>query len=168
MHIVFLLGLGVLQAVATDAFSVQAELQGLYDEISQATLQFVTGADIDQFHDVLYTADWSFVDASGARHEWPQMRDQSIRSLEAPRMDAMLQPIQKLSLVPGGATVVVDVTTIRTIVDNEGRYGKKGASHTLTETTAFRDTWVVVSDSWKFQSRTQIGAPKVRVDKPQY
>jgi hypothetical protein len=38
------------------------------------------------------------------------------------RVDS-IQPIQKLSVVPGGATVVVTLTTVRTIVDSEGRYG---------------------------------------------
>ena len=37
-----------------DTFDIQAELQGLYDEISQATLQFMTTTDIDQFHAVIY------------------------------------------------------------------------------------------------------------------
>jgi hypothetical protein len=168
MHIVLLLGLGFLQTGAPDSFSVQAELQGLYDEISQATLQFVTEADVDQFHDVLYTPDWSFVDAAGQRQLWPQAREQAMQSLHGPRLDSMAQPIQKLSLVPGGATVVVNLTTVRTIVDNEGRYGKKGAAHTLTETTEFRDTWVRVSEAWKLQSRAQVGQPKMHVGKPAY
>jgi len=168
MHTVVLLGLGLLQAGAMDSFSLQAELQGLYDEISQATLQFVTAADVDQFHDVLYTPDWSFVDAAGQRHGWTQMREQAIQSIAAPRLDSMSQQIQKLSRSPVGATVVVSLTTVRTIVDNDGRFGKKGASHRLSETTAFRDTWVKASDAWKFQSRAQVGGPKVQVDKPAY
>ena len=45
-------------------FDVQTELQGLYDEISQATLQFVTESDVDVFHDVLFTDDWVFIDAT--------------------------------------------------------------------------------------------------------
>ena len=39
----------------TDTFDVRIELQALYDEISQATLQFVSESDVDLFHDVLYT-----------------------------------------------------------------------------------------------------------------
>ena len=34
---------------SADNFVVQAELQGLYDEISQATLQFATASDVDEF-----------------------------------------------------------------------------------------------------------------------
>ena len=41
-------------------------------------------------------------------------------------------------------------------------------AHTLTETTAFHDTWVKVADAWRLQSRAQIGQPKVQVDKPAY
>ena len=35
-----------------NTFEIQAELQGNYDEISQATLQFVTPSDVDLFHEV--------------------------------------------------------------------------------------------------------------------
>jgi hypothetical protein len=43
-----------------DTFDLQAELQGLYDEISQATLQFESESDVDLFHEVLYTPDCRF------------------------------------------------------------------------------------------------------------
>jgi len=151
-----------------DTFDVQAELQGLYDEISQTTLSFVTASDIDMLHDVLYTPDWVFVDATGHTQAWPQVRQGVIQALSAPHPDSMSQPIQKLSLGSGGATVVVNMTTVRTIVDHEGRYGRQGASHTLTETTAFRDRWVQVSDKWKLKSREQISGPTVSVDKPEW
>ena len=54
------------QAIGSEAFNLGGELQGLYEEISQATLQFVTESDVDLFHDVLYTPDWVFVDATRA------------------------------------------------------------------------------------------------------
>jgi hypothetical protein len=52
------------------------------------------------------------------------------------------------------------------VVDNDGRYGRKGGSHTLTEATVFRGSWIKVADDWKLKSREQIGQPKVLVDKP--
>jgi hypothetical protein len=146
-----------------DLFPLQAELQGLYDEISQATMQFVSPEDADQFHSVLYTPDWVFVDQSGNRQTWPQLRDQV---LHAPPVESAVQPIQKLSLVPGGAVTTVNVSTTRGIVDDEGHYGRKGATHQITETTPFRDTWVQNGDQWKLQSRTQLGPPKIQVDLP--
>jgi hypothetical protein len=146
-----------------DLFSLQAELQGLYDEISQATMQFVSVEDADQFHSVLYTPDWVFVDTAGQRQTWTQVRDQV---LHAPQVESAVQPIQKLSLVPGGAVTTVNVSTMRGIVDEEGRYGRKGATHQITETTPFRDTWVQNGDQWKLQSRTQLGPPKIQVDLP--
>ena len=168
MTLVVMLALTLLQQGAPpDAFEVQGELQGMYDEISQATLQFVTESDVDLFHEVLYTPDWVFVDRAGQKQTWPQVRERAIQALSAPRLNSMIQPIQKLSLVPDGATAVVRVTTVRTIVDTEGRYGRQGASHTLKETTTFRDTWVRVSDAWKQKSREQIGRPTVSVDKPE-
>ena len=150
-----------------DNFVVQAELQGLYDEISQATLQFTTADDVDEFHEVLCTADWVFTDPAGHKRTWPEMRQDAVRALSEPRLESMTQTIVKLSVDPGGATVVVNVVTVRTIVDHEGRYGRPEVSHTLTATTPFRDRWVKVSDEWKLKSREQIGGPSESVDKPE-
>jgi len=161
------------QAIGSEAFNVGGELQGLYEEISQATLQFVTESDVDLFHDVLYTPDWVFVDATGQKYTWPQMREREVQALSAPPLSSMNQTIQTLSLTPDGATVVVNLTTVRTIVDAEGRYGRQGVRHTLTETTPFRDTWVKAppdndnNEKWKLKSRQQIGRPTVAVDKPE-
>ena len=168
MHTILLLTFGFVQAGSPATFSVQADVQGLYDEISQASLQFLTESDVDDFHDVMYTPDWTVVDIAGQRHTWSQLRDQAVQALNATHHDPMVQTIQKFSLVPGGATAVVNVTVVRTVTDDEGRYGPKGASHTLNETTPYRDTWVTVSDRWKMKSRQQLGAPKVVVDKPEY
>ena len=146
-------------------FDVQTDLQGLYDEISQATLQFVTESDVDVFHDVLYTADWVFIDATGHTQTWAQARERSFQALSEPHPDALTQPIQKLSVASDGVTVLADMKTVRTIVDKEGRYGRQGSSHTLTETITFRDRWVRVSDRWKMKSREQVSGPTVSVCK---
>jgi ketosteroid isomerase-like protein len=157
----------LIPAAATDTFEVQAELQGLYDEISQATLQFTTQSELDQFHAVLYTPDWAFTDASGHARSWADVREEAFRALSAPRVDSMTQPIRSLSVDGNGATVVVNLVTVRTLVDSEGRYGHAGDTHTLTDTTPFRDRWIKVSGSWKVKSRQQIGGPTETVDKPQ-
>jgi hypothetical protein len=164
MTVFLLLWLAGLQSGAPDPFDVQSNLQGIYDELSQATMQFDTPADIDSFHHVFYTPDWVFVDAAGQRHSWAEMREHDVQALSGPRVDSMQQPIRKLSLVPDGATVTTKVTTVRTIVDQEGRYGRKGATHTLTESTVFRDAWVKSGESWKLKSREQVGKPAVSVD----
>ena len=52
------------------------------------------------------------------------------------------------------------------MVDYDGRYGRKGGFHTVTEATVFRDGWIRVADDWKLKSREQIGQPKLLVDKP--
>lgn len=164
MTVVVLLLLAGLQSGSPDLFDVQSDLQSIYDELSQATMQFDTPADIDMFHTVFYTPDWVFVDAAGQRHSWTEMREQDVQALSGPRADSMQQPIQKLSLAPDGARVTTKLTTVRTIVDEEGRYGRKGATHTLTETTVFRDAWVKSGESWKLKSREQVGKPAVSVD----
>ena len=65
MNAVSLFTLALLQVAPGDLFSLRTQLQGLYDEISQATLQFDNEQDVSDFHTVL-TADWAFVDAGGA------------------------------------------------------------------------------------------------------
>jgi hypothetical protein len=149
-----------------DEFPVRAELQGLYDEISQVTQQLETASDVDLFHSLLYTSDWVFIDATGQRHSWWQVRQEAVSTLELSRVDSMTQSIQTLSLVPNGATVLVNVMNVRTMVDYDGRYGRKGGFHTLTEATVFRDGWIRVADDWKLRSREQIGQPTVLVDRP--
>jgi hypothetical protein len=165
MYAVVLLALGMLQTGSPDPFVVQTDLQGRYDEISQASLQFMTAADVDDFHDVMYTSEWTVTDLAGHRHGWPQLRAEALEALTMPHPNAIVQSIQKLSLLLNGATAVVNVSTIRTVVDNEGRYGQKGATHTLDETTAYRDTWVTVPGGWKLKAREQIAPPRVLVDK---
>jgi len=164
MNIV-MLALALALSGPPDLFDVQTQIQGLYDEISQAILQFETPADADQFHEVLYTPDYVLIDPAGQTHTWRQLRDQV---LHATPVEAATQPIQKLSLVPGGAVATVNEIRTRAIVDEAGKYGRKGASHSLTETTAFKDTWIQIGDQWKLKSRTQLGPPKVQVDVSDY
>jgi hypothetical protein len=95
-----------------------------------------------------------------------QVREQTVRALSMPRPDSIIQKIQKLSLAGGGVTLVVDETTVRTFVDDEGKYGKKGATHSRTETTEYLDTWASANEHWKLRSRQQVGSPKVWIDKP--
>ena len=166
MQMILLVAVGLLQSASPDLFTVQTEIQGIYDELSQAALQSVTDTDIDDFHEVFCTQDWQFVDAKGQRHAWQEMREQAVQALKAPPLASMVQRIRKVSLVPGGATVVVSMTTVRTVIDNDGRYGRKDEPHALAETTLFRDSWVLSGDKWKLKSREQIGLPTVSVDRP--
>jgi hypothetical protein len=106
-----------------------------------------------------------FIDATKQTQTWPQVRQRAIQALSAPPLDSMKQPIQKLSLGSDGVTVVVNMTTVRIVVDHEGPNGRQGASRTLRETTVFRDRWVRASDRWKLKSREQLGGPTVSVDK---
>jgi len=154
-------------ASSRNTVAVQAELQSLYDEDSAAALQFFTPQDVDDFHSVFCTEDWFFLDTAGHRHAWSEMREQAAKQLTEPHALSIAQPINKVSLTRNGATAVVTVTTVRGITDDEGRYGKKGARHTLTESTKYRDSWVQVGNGWKQQSREQIGRSSQRPDEPE-
>jgi len=152
-------------AVSPNVFEVQTELQSLYDEITDGAAQFITPADVDLFHSVLYASDFVFVDKAGTTHEWPEMRAREIEAIGKPLPDSSIQLVQKVTLVTGGAAVVVNMTTVHTIVDKDGTYGRKGATHTLTEITPFRDLWARADDAWRLKRRTQVGATTVSVDK---
>ena len=143
-------------------FAARTDLQGMYDESSQAAMQFLTDTDVDQFHDVLCTPDYVFVDAAGKQHSWSDVRADEVRMLTA-RPDALTETIDKVALVPGGASTTVIRRAVRTIVDTDARYGRAGAHRTVTETTMFRDAWVKNGDAWKLRSRQQLDQPKVAV-----
>jgi hypothetical protein len=155
-----------LQVKSQNAFDVQSELRGLYDEIAQATLQFITEADVDEFHSVMYTPDWSVVDLKGQRHGWPELRAREVAALKEPKADLINIVIQKLNLTADGATVVVMVETERTIVDAAGHYGRPGLMHTITEDAVFRDQWVMTAGSWKLKGREEVSPVKSWVDRP--
>jgi len=61
--------------------------------------------------------------------------------------------------------VIVAFSTVRTVVDAEGRYGRRGGIHAVTATTMFRDRWIRVADQWKMKSREQLGGATVSVSK---
>ena len=149
------------QGSSVDTVAVRSELQGLYDEISAANLQFVTAEEVDEFHEVVCTADWMLRDANGQTRAWSEMRQLAIQPLSAPRPESMIQSITKLSADRDGATVVVKVVVIRTITDQEGRASRPGAPHAVTETTMFRDRWVRAGDEWKWKSREELD-PRTR------
>ena len=141
-----------------DTFDIRAELQGLYDEMSQATLQFMSAADIDDLHAVLTTPDWVFVDETGRKHDWSQMRENAIHALFTPRPDSITQTIGKLSLEGAAATVLMNRTIVRSIADDAGGSAGSGARPLATMTT-FRDRWIRAGGEWRLQSRQQIGKP---------
>jgi len=141
------------QLQRVDTFDVRSELQGLYDAMSQASLQFMTAAEIDEFHTVLTTSAWTFVDETGRKHHRSQMGVDAIHALVAPRPDSITQTIGRLSLDGNVATVLINRTTVRSLARRPGR----GGARTLAAVTTFRDRWIRVVGEWKLQSRQQIG-----------
>lgn len=143
--------LWALLSLKSSAFTAQITLQPLYDEAAQAALQFSTPQDVDDYHSVRCTPDWTFVDAQGQRHAWNDMRASSIAALENPH-DWLFARIQKvLSVKADNVVVLVDETAVK---------------NTVGETTSYRDTWVKAGDTWKLQTREQVGAPRSAPYKP--
>ena len=125
---------------------VRTDLQGMYDEMSAATLQVTTAAEIDDFHAVLCTPDWVFVDRQGHTHDWRDTRARAIEQLSAPTFNSIVERIQRVTVASGVATTIVKVTTA-------AKAGKAVAY--------YRDTWIAMPDGWRQQSRTEIAKPGV-------
>jgi len=134
----FVLTAGLLLGSQATTFDAQADLQGLYGEISQTRAQATgstTSDDIDALHATLFTQDWTFVDKSGQSHAWMELRQKEVdASRQPPSHEVLYQPIKKLSLSPDGCTATV------TIVEDR---------------TTYEDTWVKSGESWKMKTRRE-------------
>jgi hypothetical protein len=146
-------------------FDTEMELQGLYDEISEITVPALTEEDMNVFFDVVYAPDWVFVDAAGRKLTRTEL---STRDAQSPEPDAVIDRIDKVLPAAGGVTTLITAITVHTFVDTQGRYGRPGASHTLTEVTRYRDRWVRGAVGWKMQSREQAGPTRAVLDKPEW
>jgi len=148
-----------------DPSQTAGDLQAMYDEITETTLSATSAEDFDNFHAVFFTNDWTFTDRAGVRHVWSDQRDQTIHAyLDAP-VDSMRDVIRRADLHEGSASTDVSSIVIRVVVDAEGKYGARGASHRVAVSTPMRDHWVRGENGWKFQAREQVGEPKVFIDK---
>lgn len=145
-------------------FNIRTDLQGIYDEVSQVEIPFGGGAQ-DVYASVFFAPDWTFVDLAGNRHGWAEKRALDLSERLATPWDSRIQRIRSLEILPDGASTVVYVTTSRSIVDTEGRYGRKGVCRRLREEAVYSDKWVKVADKWKMASREQTSPSKVAVDK---
>jgi hypothetical protein len=142
-----------------DTFTAETELQGLYEEISEAVMHATAG--VETVRPVLYSADWEFIDAAGQHQSWPQVSvASSVSAFRAAPFDVIRHVIQKLTIQGNVATVVVQVT----IETDESRVDAYAAQlpRARDQTTTFRDTWVKNGDAWKMKSSQQIGKSQVR------
>lgn len=155
MFTTFVLVASLLNAGDDAAFAERAELQGLYDELTQATLAFQTIDELDDFHAVLYTPDWTFIDINLQPHTWTEMREQALAALDAPPPDSITESIRTMSTDPAGVVAVVEVKTVRTTTGVDGRTHPESVSET------FRDVWVKAGTSFKLKSRQQMTLPVV-------
>jgi hypothetical protein len=152
-------------SAAQDTFSIRCDLQGIYDEMTATTLGSKTAYDIDLFRDVFYTPTWTFIDVNGQRHDWKEMRERRLGDLQHPALTTMRRSIDKLTVTADGATSLIHFITMKNVLDDQGRYGRPGASHTIAEVTSMRDTWVKSGVTWKLDTRQQLSAPKILIDK---
>lgn len=146
-------------------FNTDVELQGLYDEMSEVYVPAMAREDVKLFDEVVYAPDWVFIDSSGHRRTLAQM---SANAEPASEPDSLVQRIDTLTPVSGGVTALVTVIAVHTFVDTLGHYGAAGMSHTKTEITPYRDSWVDTRDGWRMTSREQVGPSKTRLDKPEW
>lgn len=148
-----------------DASQTAGDLQAMYDEITETTLSATSAEDFDNFHAVFFTPDWAITDQAGARHTWAELREQTIHDWLAQPADTMRDVIRRAELHEGAAVTEVSSIVIRSVIDEEGKYGARGAAHRVAESTPMRDHWVQGANGWRLQSREQAGKPTVFIDK---
>lgn len=164
MMIFTVLLLGALQTAPDSAFVLQCNLQGIYDEIGVATIGARSASDIDTYQAVFYMPDWVFIDDRGVRRDLAAERARALDARQ-PRFTTVRHAIRKIETTPDGALVTLNLVTVRTLVDTDGKYGRAGLTHTIAEVTRMRDTWTRSGVTWKLQKREQMGAPHEYVDK---
>ena len=155
----------LLGLVAPDHIVIAGDLQAMYDEIAQAELAAQTADDVDDFHAVSCTTDWSITEADGARRSWAEVRGEIVRDAETQPYSFMREIIHRVSAQGDEATTEVHAITVQSMVDTDGKYGAAGAHHTIAVVTPMRDHWIRMETGWKQQSREQVGAAKTYVDK---
>ncbi len=146
-------------------FDTEMELQGIYDEISEISVPALTHEDMNVLSDVIYAPDWVFVDAAGRKLTRAEL---DARDAQSPEPDAVIERIEKVSPGAGGVTTLITAISVHTFADAQGRYGRPGATHTLTEITPYRDRWARSATGWKMTSREQAGPTKTVLDKPEW
>ena len=153
----------LLQGTATDSFSAQCDLQGLYDEMSQIIQSCGTYVDLDTAHAAFTTLDWASIDAHGQRRTWDDVRADALQAIQT-RFDVVRQTIEKVSVTVEGAVVLVAMRTEKTIRDDEGFYGIKGRTHVLTDIVHSRDTWIKTPLGWRQKIHETIGPAQSLLD----
>jgi len=159
--------LATAQRTSAQSFADRCDLQGVYDEFSQATLSSHTPADIDLFHDVFDAPNIVIIDVHGERHDWNAIRDARVKALSEPPTE-LRQIIETLTITADGAVATVHVITMRRITDAKGAYGLPGVTHTIANVTPMKDTWIKTPVAWRLQTREQLGATDVLIDKEPY
>ncbi|HEX4346260.1 MAG TPA: hypothetical protein VHZ73_01745 [Vicinamibacterales bacterium] len=155
----------------TAAFQTHAELQALYEEMAE-TVAHATVESPATVSGVLITPDWTFVDASGARHSFSEAQALVQSALRVAPFDTITNTIDKLSLATDTAIVVVKVTVAARApaLDAQTKWmGQFDGWHEVPkvplprpETRTFKDTWVKAGNSWKMQTREEVGKPETR------
>ena len=148
-----------------DPGQTAGDLQAMYDEITETTLSATSAEDFDNFHAVFFTSDWTFTDRQGVHHTWSELHDAAIHDWLNQPADSMRDVIRRADLRDASAVTDVSSIVIRVVVDADGKYGARGASHRIAESTPMRDHWVLGETGWKVQAREQMGETKLFVDK---
>jgi hypothetical protein len=166
MHVLVLSVFSAWLGLVSPADTVLAgDLQAMYDEISQAQLSAQTADDVDNFHAVSCTPDWSVAGIDGVHHSWVDVRAEAVRAAETQPFSFARDIILRITEQGNEAVTEVHSITVRDMVDTAGKYGAAGAHHAIAEVTPMRDHWIRMDTGWKQQAREQMGAVKEYLDR---
>src|ERR1022692_3778885 len=91
-----------------DKLTLQAQVQGLYEEISEAIMHATPAEQgVDALHSVLYTPDWEFIDDTGQHQTWQQAS--AAAAFHPIPFNPIVHVIQKFTINGDTVTVLVQV-----------------------------------------------------------
>jgi hypothetical protein len=152
-----------------DTFALQAQLQGLYEEMAEGAIHSTADDVAAPLTAELYAPDWVFIDASGQRQSLAQAQSATASALRSSPFDTITHSIQKVTASGYQVTVIVKVAVTMAGPDVNRQTAMLGRTTgwqllpdlklPRVETTTFRDTWVKAGNSWRMKSREQVGKP---------
>jgi hypothetical protein len=138
---------------------VRRELQAAYDRASAASIAARTLTDFEAIHEWLDTPDCRFKEFGQPFRTWSEMRRYAELGLHTPII-SFASTIQTIEMRGDAAVATTLVRGVARIIDQEGRFGRKGAAHDVETTATVRDTWVK-SDHWRRKEHEKIAANAV-------
>jgi len=144
----FTLAQAVCMAEAPTDRAAQREIQIMFQKAVEGLKQAKTIEDLDALHNTIDTSDWVSIQPGQKPQTWQELRKLGFDALNQP-FNHMRFDIKNVTL-DGNIAVVEGVLIVgATIIDEEGRFGPKDATHDVVVGAPLRETWVRSANGWR-------------------